>query len=1782
MKNYFKKGLAFLLACALMCGEFLPASAAEPVEPSAMTGEEMTQEEQNAEPEALDEEQVPEEVPESPKESVDVDPEPTEPELKIPNQEMPESDGLDPAEGDSTENVTETEETKQSEAEALPIDTGEEKIETLDQWSGTVVLDAGEKKYFEFSTSEVMDYLVEIPEQIDLQVAEASSFVSRVVDGTDYQVFTSDGSSEIIITFEVENKSDKTEEVSLLTAEEAAEELAEGRESSGENPYFTFTAAEEGYYLLKSEHTEDQSLSVVLFKRAEQEPEILDDAGIFLTEGETVIGRCLNYDSDGREIVLPFAASKVLAMEEVTVARQSEDNTQPVWVQSVKLQAPVTALEPGDEMVLTPVPTYKPDETPDSETVYTWKSSNENIASVDGEGKVTALKEGMAVITVTADETLRAEAGLKPIATATVKLTVTNPPTSYTTLKSWEQQLSLTPRKTVNYSFTSSMTGDYLIEQKDGITFEPKDMPEGVDWQDNIYIPATGKTYICLSFADGEKKTCKFSLKNITDQKETVDLITPLKQESFWKEAGWNTTYYITGSENMEYYRFTAEELGIYSISGGTIRWVCNKNGNRLDASSMLLLPGETCYISFAGVNDSFSISKNEGEELLSDADKTAVINQDTKYRYTPTASGKCIAFTSRMYQDDITLTYDDGTGLKEWAYDAVTGNYSINVTKGRTYALSFSQREETGDVSAVTIAVPGYSNKVETSTFKIGSLTDKDLYGIGSASRMSASYKVSKTSIAASGTLGYIANGVNYLGSDSSAYKPGYFLAFRLNVQRNKFKEDGYVNITYCDEATGQRVSAYYEAAEEENGAKKIPADGNIDVILDMTNRIQEVQIRVALDSRTNITTYKLNLASVKTDGRDRVVGAVTEPAKVYGIKTSSPVIVDMLGSGWNPSYMVGYYSMAWSTGVVLPGVAEALPGANYVALKVEVPDSMRNTNVESSVSSSGMAQIVHQEPVGKDHPYVMIVLNAGQGLNETIDITWDMKPEGENSGDLSANSFHQQIRVGSVSDCLMERIPDDAVLPKSIAFNGLATTMYVGQEQNAAVTINRQYVEDTVRLSFSSSDSSVLSVNRVNGMIRALKPGTATVTVDAVAMVNGVEKTISKSSKITVKNLTAPGSVKISNIRDTEATVSWAKNVTGQGFRVYAVPYNSTAMGTKAADWKKYIEERCNNQSDEMWNWRQAEAQADDTSVKITGLEPNREYIFYVQNYASAATGRWYAGTVSGKITMKKAIFGRIDMVAKDAEGNSVDGTEFVIAGTQKPGEAGIPASVSYRLMKYGYTDSDINIGMYPDMDIPMEEGTVFTSVSYKTSNANVMTVDKNGRLKLGTQAGRAELYVTGKDASGAVRTSNVITVYVKKDPSGLKAKTTTLTVGQGIALRELISYNVNGSATEINTDLIDFEEVWSTLKSDYPGYFVLSGDESGMEGSLSGASVLTAAGLLPNKKGVPTSGSSITVDVRLKDTDGNIVDTKKATIKVNAMKEPAVKSVEVRDTSAIITFTPNSTVRELNGDNYFYTASVKDMVTGEYLYEDARDGNTEGLDRYSEVYFSEAAGSTDAKPVYLCSIENLSPGKKYEVKITAHYDVITRMEDGNVNVNTKDSAAKSFTTKDRLLPSEGNLNVKWDSMTDLKNNGGMCMSDVWNRDYWGDDDSADNPDDAPLYLENNETYVFVAEVDDLARALETDKLKWTISSGDKNAAAIKASSSTFEAQLKTVRTGTFTITATSTVTKEVLITFRVEVIPYQSTNRGADTASEGRQAAYLGGIPQTPFSEEKKKTA
>lgn len=266
------------------------------------------------------------------------------------------------------------------------------------------------------------------------------------------------------------------------------------------------------------------------------------------------------------------------------------------------------------------------------------------------------------------------------------------------------------------------------------------------------------------------------------------------------------------------------------------------------------------------------------------------------------------------------------------------------------------------------------------------------------------------------------------------------------------------------------------------------------------------------------------------------------------------------------------------------------------------------------------------------------------------------------------------------------------------------------------------------------------------------------------------------------------------------------------------------------------------------------------------------------------------------------------------------------------------------------------------------------------------------------------------------------------------------------------------------------------------------------------------------------------------------------------ITSMTAPVIKSVTTRDTTAVVKFVPNDVVRSITGaegenESGYYTITLTDKVTGKEL--NAVNVTEEEQEAEYTYKFSIIPGEgTEKAPLYTCEIAGLSSNKAYTVVVTAHYGA-------GENELKQSSKAMSFTTKKEMLTAAGgSLEVSYIKMEELQENPNDAGTKISYDEM--------NP------LECNTTYALMAEVSNLARALETEKLTWTILTDenkavDKKAVTLKAGVSTFEAQLEIKKPGIYNITAASTVTKEKLSVFVVEV----KEEEGKDTAGISLQS-------------------
>ena len=258
------------------------------------------------------------------------------------------------------------------------------------------------------------------------------------------------------------------------------------------------------------------------------------------------------------------------------------------------------------------------------------------------------------------------------------------------------------------------------------------------------------------------------------------------------------------------------------------------------------------------------------------------------------------------------------------------------------------------------------------------------------------------------------------------------------------------------------------------------------------------------------------------------------------------------------------------------------------------------------------------------------------------------------------------------------------------------------------------------------------------------------------------------------------------------------------------------------------------------------------------------------------------------------------------------------------------------------------------------------------------------------------------------------------------------------------------------------------------------------------------------------------------------------------ITNMTAPVSKSVTARDTSAVVKFVPNDIIRSIeapdeeNGNGY-YTIQLTEKVTGDVV--DMSDVTEEENPAYGYLL---STGGTEKAPLYTCEIRGLSSNKAYTIVVTANYGA-------GENKLVKSSKAMSFTTKREMLTGAvGSLDVFYITLDDLRER----PNDKGTQVDYGDGET--NP------FECNRIYALMAEVSNLSRALETEKLTWSILTEQEKAAnkkdvTLKAGASTFEAQLEIKKPGIYIITAASTVTKEKLFRFFVEV----PEENGGDTA-------------------------
>ena len=248
----------------------------------------------------------------------------------------------------------------------------------------------------------------------------------------------------------------------------------------------------------------------------------LDRTELTLTEGETETltatvkpdnadNRKVTWSSDKTEIATVDGAGKVTAVKpgEAVVTVTTEDGgktatckvtvkAKAVGVTEVTLDKTELTLTEGEAETLTA--TVKPDNA-DNKKVK-WSSDKTDVATVDGAGKVTAVKAGEAVITVTTED------GGK---TATCRVTVKAKAVNVTEVTLDRTELTLTEGETE--TLTATVRSDNADNRKVTWSSDKTDVAT-VDGAGRVTAVKAGEAVVTVTTEDGGKTaSCKVTVK---------------------------------------------------------------------------------------------------------------------------------------------------------------------------------------------------------------------------------------------------------------------------------------------------------------------------------------------------------------------------------------------------------------------------------------------------------------------------------------------------------------------------------------------------------------------------------------------------------------------------------------------------------------------------------------------------------------------------------------------------------------------------------------------------------------------------------------------------------------------------------------------------------------------------------------------------------------------------------------------------------------------------------------------------------------------------------------------------------------------------------------------------------------------------------------------------------------------------------------------------------------------------------------------------------------------
>lgn len=697
------------------------------------------------------------------------------------------------------------------------------------------------------------------------------------------------------------------------------------------------------------------------------------------------------------------------------------------------------------------------------------------------------------------------------------------------------------------------------------------------------------------------------------------------------------------------------------------------------------------------------------------------------------------------------------------------------------------------------------------------------------------------------------------------------------------------------------------------------------------------------------------------------------------------------------------------------------------------------------------------------------------------------------------------------------------NAVAPKKLAFNGVNRKMTVGETQELDVKVTKALSTDLVYLNYEVvSGTDVVSVTQDNGVVTALKKGSATVAVYPVRWNKDGEfekiagfKAV--TTKITVADVSAP---KISSVYawDSSVSVKYAKPADGYRREIYILP----GKNLKAADFESKIASMGYGSFEGVMEYAVNEVTDDKGIVEkyMVGLEPNKDYTVYVRNVSgirtledgSEAVASYGGSTKSFKTTKVQIVdlgvylneanaakFTYNDLIDLREIKLSEKSVSFVTEGLYpyKPSEAAADADDGIWLtlpiakaQQATYLNPKMSYAVLESDDYSYEKTKEYSleilGRYYKPSK--IAAVDKKGTIKL---KGIGKVYFVAWDNISGCRFNwgwfNIIS-----DVTKISAKKQTIKTGSAIDVYEKLTFYNGKSKLKVSENFRDENPIMITA-SDYNAVAIY-GD--------------TVVAMEPDKQ--------VTLTIALANNPTISTTMEIQTKALDAVKKLSVK--DIVDNKATVTFTHSGNADVMTGENDMRFKVALTDAKGNLMRSDiidvAMDWDKSNPEKNVFAYQYTLSGLDR-----LCS---------YTVSVAPVF-----------NLNTAKEAKKKFKTT--------NIPASYVDLADDQYDAGMAIY-VTER-YKALSNVG--------YLTSGNTYTLVANANTTARDRKTDTLTWK--SSNPKVASIKANTGTYTATLKAAKVGSTVIEVKSKVTKKVIARWIVRIKSVGNAGEGQYGSTE-----------------------